>query len=142
MGRLFHPELVTIQPMDRAGQVVDDLADEPYARIARGSAVQVLAQVEENDLNRRRPTQGGAVVTNSGVVTFRPRDLTRASYTPTAGDMITAVADKKGNNPRTVRWYLQDGGRYSGKRPRGRSPDLVVCRFSPRPPSREQVEGL
>ncbi len=141
MGRLFHTELVTVAPLARAAQRADALGGEPYARISRSSSVQVLAQVEEDDRNRRSPGQGGAVVSQGGTLVFERAALEAAGYTPTAGDMITAIAHRDGTGSRPVRWYVQ-AVRFSGKRPRGRRADLVICPFGPRSPSRNQEEGL
>lgn len=141
MPRLFHPQLVTLSPLDRAAQRVDELAGEPFAKLERAATVQLEAQVEEGSDNRRRPSQGGAVVSHGGTLTFRRKDVASSSWTPTAGDEVTSVADRDGANPRAVRWYVQTV-RTGGKRPRGKRADLVVCTYGTRPPSRGQVEGL
>lgn len=141
MARLFHRELVTIYPLDRSAQRVDELGGEPYARLARGTTVELLGQVEEDRRGGRRPGQGGAEVQDGGTVSFRLRDVTASGWTPVAGDEIRQVAERDGANPRAVRWYVLEAHR-SGKRPRGKRADLVVVRFGTRPPSRAQVEGL
>jgi len=141
VARLFHRELVTISPLDRSAQRVDELGGEPYAHLARAATVQLLGQVEEDRRGERRPGQGGAEIQDGGAVTFRLADVTASSWTPQAGDEIRQVAELDGSNPRAVRWYVTESHR-SGKRPRGRRADLVVVRFATRPPSRDQVEGL
>lgn len=141
MPRLFHRELVTISPLDRAGQRLDELGGEPYAKLARGATVELVGQVEEDRRGERRPGQGGASLEEGGTVTFRLADVTASGWTPTAGDEIRQVADRDGANARAVRWYVAEAHR-SGKRPRGKAADLVVVRFATRPPSRAPVEGL
>lgn len=141
MSRLFHPELVTIRPLARAAQRVDALVGEPFAMLATGPEVQLRGQVDEDRRGERRPTQGGAELQEGGTVVFRLVDVIAAGWDPTAGDEITAVADRSGANARAVRWYVIEAHR-SGKRPRSSRADLVVCRFGTRSPSRGQVGGL
>ena len=141
MARLFHPELVTVSPLNRAAQRVDELGGEPYAHLARAAQVQLLGQVEEDRRGGRRPGQGGAEVSDGGTISFKLQAITASGWTPVAGDEIRQVAERDGANPRTVRWYVLEAHR-SGKRPRGHRADLVVVRFGTRPPSRDQVEGL
>lgn len=138
---LFHPKLVTIQPLDRSNTRTDASAGEPYAWVERSAAVELLAQVEENGRNARRPGPGGATVPQPGVLTFKRSQVELLGWDPQAGDMVVTVKDRTGANSRTVRWYVQDAN-YSGSRPTRKREDLVVCRFGTRPPSRRQVEGL
>lgn len=141
MARLFHPELVTVKPLARSDQRADALGGEPYARLARASTVQLLGQVEEDRRGARRPGQEGAELQEGGTVSFKLQAVTASGWTPTAGDEITSVAERDGSNARSVRWYVTEAHR-SGKRPRARRADLVVVRFTTRPPSRAAVEGL
>lgn len=141
MARLFHPELVTIRPLARARQRVDELGGEPYASLAYATPVEIRAQVDEDTRGSRRPTQGGAELQEGGSLTLRLADVLASGWTPTAGDEIRQVASLDGTDARAVRWYVLEAHR-SGKRPRGRRADLVVVRWGTRPPSREPVEGL
>lgn len=141
MARLFHRELVTISPLDRAGQRVDQLRSEPYGQLARATTVQLLGQVEEDRRGERRSGPGGAELQEGGTVSFRLGDVTASGWTPTAGDGITSVAERDGSSSRAVRWWITEAHR-SGKRPRSRRADLVVCRFTTKAPSRSQVGGV
>lgn len=140
MRVLLHPERVTVRPLDQSAQRYDELAGEPYAMIARAASITLDGQVEEDRRGDRRPGQGGAEIQEGGTITFRLRDVKAAEWTPIAGDEIVAVEDQDGDT-RAVRWYVAEAHR-SGKRPRTGRAELVVVRFTTRPPSRAQVGGL
>lgn len=138
-ARLINPRRVTIQPIDRAGTVRDDLAGEPIGRIARSANVQLLAQFDELGNNMRRPGPGGPQVDAVGALTFRRADLVRLGYQPADGDLLIEVADRRGNNGRTVRLYLQ-GPTDHGEEHHG--PKLVTCALATRTAARAKVEGV
>lgn len=140
-ARLIGPELLTIEPIDRAATSTDPLSLEATPAIARKASVVVRAQLDEVDTNRRRPSQGGAKLTGQYDVTFLAVDLARLGYEPADGDLITTITDIRGNNARTVHLYMQ-GMHRSGKdstAPRGQ---LVVGQLGNRPASRTQDEGI
>lgn len=138
--RLRNPELVTIRPIDRDNTVLDELAGEPYAHLARTADVQVLAQVDEGEALRRRGGQGGPTVPVSARLTFLRRDLEAASYTPNEGDLVVARASRDGSYSRAVRWYVQ-AGKAEGVHGR-HGPTLVHVDVGPRAADRTASEGL
>lgn len=138
-AHLICPQLVTVLPLARGASLEDPLAGEPYLQ-ARGATFQLLAQVDELTENERRPGQGGATVPYSHQLTFRARDVAGATWSPTDGDQVVAVADRRGGGARAVRWYLTRP-RGTGKG-YGSGPQLVTMVASSRPPSREPTEGL
>lgn len=138
--RLINPEWVTIRPLNRAATVADDLAGEPYAHLARGADVRVLAQVDEGEAVRRRPGQGGATVPVSARLTFKRRDLEAAGYTPGEGDLVVQRESRDGSYSRDVRWYVQ-AGKAEGVVGR-HGPSLVHVDVGPRAADRTASEGL
>ena len=140
MARLHHRETVTVSPLARSAQRTDDLRSEPFAHLARAASVSLAGQVEEDRRGERRPGAGGGELQEGGTVTFRLADVTASGWTPTAGDEITTITDRAGT-ARSVRWWITEAHR-SGKRPRSRSADLVVVRFTTRSPQRVAVGGL
>lgn len=148
-ARLLSPELVTIQPVDRAGTRVDELAAEPYAHQARGTTIVILAQVDELSRNRRAPGQGGANPTDRISLTFLVAGVQRADGTwtgigasgwvPSSGDRIARLAEADGGNDRAVAWYVTDAKRI-GKD--GRTAKLVDVSAETRAPRRTATEGL
>lgn len=133
-----HIELVTIEPIDRAGTHVDALADEPYASIARASTVALPAQVEEVRRNARQPSQSGARLPAEYKLTFLSREVAASGWRPADGDRVVQLADRDGGNPRAVNLYVR-GPRFSGKTSHGA--ELVVLELVNRD-SRQPSEGL
>lgn len=138
--RLINPEWVTIRPLDRAATVVDELAGEPYAHLARATEVRVLAQVDEGEALRRRPGQGGATVPVAARLTFKRRDLEAAGYTPNEGDLVVKRTSRDGSYEREVRWYVL-AGKAEGVLAR-HGPTLVYAEVGARAPDRTASEGL
>ena len=138
-ARLINPELVTVLPVARSGQQEDALGGEPYARLPRGAQIQLRAQVDERNRNRRQPDQGGAEVHHAATLTFLRTAVEAASWIPTDGDRVVAVADRNGGSSRTVNWYVVNAQLLAKERARAK---LVVVEVSDRGPSRRQVEGL
>ncbi len=148
-ARLLSPELVTIQPVDRAGTRVDELAAEPYARQARGPTLVIMAQVDELSRNRRQAGQGGAVASSRVSLTFLVAGAQRADgswtgigasgWTPAAGDRISRLAEADGSGARPVAWYVTEAHRI-GKD--GRTAKLVDVSAESRAPTRTPTEGL
>ena len=140
MGRLFHRELVTISPLDRSAQRVDGLRSEPYGHLARAASVELYGQVDEDRRETGQAGPGGLELQEGGSITFRLADVTASGWTPTRGDEVTTITDRAGN-ARSVRWYVLEAHR-SGKRPRSRTADLVVVRWSTRSPARQAERGV
>lgn len=138
-ARLLSPELVTIQPVDRAGTRVDELAAEPYAHQARGATITLRAQVDELSRNSRQAGQGGATPRDRVSLTFLVTDVTRSGWTPAAGDRISRLAEADGTNDRAVAWYVTDAKRI-GKD--GRTAKLIDVSAENRAPRRSATEGL
>jgi hypothetical protein len=138
-ARLINPQQLTISPISRAAIQADPLTDEPLGAIPRGTAVQLLGQLEEVRNNVRAPGRGGAQIPAIYTLTFRRVDLVRLAYWPLDGDRVTSVADRRGNNPRSLNVYVQaatqDGLEHTG-------PKLITVELVTRPPSREVVEGV
>lgn len=138
---LENPVLVVIEPLVRASTVEDDLADEPFHPVTRGTTVEVRAQVEELAANNRNPGPGGSTVPAVALVTFRRKELLALGYTPVDGDRLVEIKPRKGPAAsRTVNWYLI-GARGLGHGARGLN-ELVQCRAVSKPPSRDQNDGI
>lgn len=136
-ARLINPELLTIEPLSRTSALEDSVSGEPMG-IARAAAVQVLAQVDELDLNTRRPAQAGADLRVNVKISFLRRTLQAAGYSPADGDRVVAIADKDGSNSRAVTWYLRGAQPWAKER---HGAKLVTCRATDRPAGRDRAEG-
>lgn len=141
--RLVGRELVTVSPLDREAltATMDELALEATTATPRKPSVSFLGQVDENVANRRRPGQGGAVITVECQITARVGDLAARGYTPDDGDLVTTIADRRGNNPRTVHWYVL-GVHRAGKDSTASRGQLVIIDCATRAPSRIPDEGI
>lgn len=134
-----HKERLTIRPIDRAGTHVDPETREPYANLARGASLELVAQLEEGDRNVRQAGQAGANVRVQAVATFLTREVKAAGWTPADGDQVVQVANCDGSDARAVAWYVT-GPRYTGKTRWGN--ELVVVGLTDRNPGRRASEGL
>lgn len=107
-ARLINPQLLTVQPQDRAGTLYDEQAGEPFVQLARAAELQIKAQVDVDQENRRRPGQGGAELPKRIRLSFLVADLLAAGWTPADGDRVVAVSNLDGSYARTVNWYATE----------------------------------
>lgn len=94
--RLYHKTLITVSPKDTAATDYDTLAREPVLQVARATTLTINAQVEWTERRRPREGRSGREDKSIGYLVVLTADLTKKSWTPTAGDKIVDIPDRPG----------------------------------------------
>lgn len=138
---LGHVEQLRVEPVDRAGTLLEDDGDQIAGAVARLPAVELPAQYDETVAGVRRFGQDGAELPLAAVATFLMRDVRAAGWLPDTGDLVTRIDRTAGVTPdeRTVALYVVRA--YASGKTRYGS-ELIVCELTNERPTRAQTEGI
>lgn len=99
--------LVTVAPLDESRTVVDSSAHQPRSRPGRGTPITVEAEVQTAEFQIETGPRGGLGQRKGEYrISVKRETLRRYSWTPTIGDLITAITDRE-NVAQPVRLYVQ-----------------------------------
>ena len=132
---LLHPIPIKLRKADRTFTAAyDEGFKEPVGQVRRKQKpIKLVAQINENESDAARATEGGVQKEGDGYALFRTRDLTAARVTLEDGDRIVEIGE--GDKRREVDFYIfrfRHMGHYQG--PGGST--LLRAYYHDRSPSR------
>src|SRR5690349_19750276 len=89
--RLIHPIEVTIEPLNRAGMVMDDDAREPMNGARGGTTYKIQAQIRWQDKDQPNAQRGGVRETSRGYILVETEAMRTLGKTLARGDRITQI---------------------------------------------------
>jgi hypothetical protein len=96
--RLIHPVTIRVAPLDVDGSQVDGLARERAVRRSYLDEVELEAQLDYTDQNRRGIGMAGADMVHVATAVVRRCDVDALNWTPRRGDRVTMIRDCAGRD--------------------------------------------